>query len=280
VYACGRASRAPQISLTHATDARTEVLTYDGAPRPAKVVTPVWTSATFVYDGADQLTTRRTGTDPALASTYDGDGNTLSDGSVTWAYDLNNRVKTTTNTASGTMTWARDGEGNITARTRTGLSTTYEYDLNQAVPRLTGLTLTPATGPATTQAYRYDPLGRVATLSETTGTTGTSTSTAAHDVLGAPTDLINAAGVVTRATDWTAYGTVRTRSGHPPRRRARPAWSPTPAYRPAGRAGPTPPGTGYGNPVVVFVAKEGPYQGRVLSAVVPDARQMAQWGLP
>ncbi|WP_203656137.1 RHS repeat-associated core domain-containing protein, partial [Demequina activiva] len=35
-----------------------------------------------------------------------------------------------------------------------------------------------------------------------------------------------------------------------------------------------------GSQVVVFVAKEGPYQGRVLSAVVPDAGQMAQWGLP
>jgi hypothetical protein len=28
------------------------------------------------------------------AYSYDGDGNTLSDGSVTWAYDLNDRVKT------------------------------------------------------------------------------------------------------------------------------------------------------------------------------------------
>ena len=35
-----------------------------------------------------------------------------------------------------------------------------------------------------------------------------------------------------------------------------------------------------GRQVVVFVAKEGPYQGSVLSAVVPDAAQMAQWGLP
>jgi hypothetical protein len=34
-----------------------------------------------------------------------------------------------------------------------------------------------------------------------------------------------------------------------------------------------------GRPVVVFVAKEGPFHGRVLSAIVPDAAQMAQWGL-
>lgn len=34
-----------------------------------------------------------------------------------------------------------------------------------------------------------------------------------------------------------------------------------------------------GKHVFVFVAKEGPYQGRVLSAIVPDATQMAQWGL-
>ncbi|MGO1003638.1 hemagglutinin repeat-containing protein [Lysobacter sp. CA196] len=34
-----------------------------------------------------------------------------------------------------------------------------------------------------------------------------------------------------------------------------------------------------GKPVVVFVAKEGPYNGRVLSAIVPDKNQMAQWGI-
>jgi len=35
-----------------------------------------------------------------------------------------------------------------------------------------------------------------------------------------------------------------------------------------------------GRQVVVFAAKEGPYQGKVLSAVVADSAQMAQWGLP
>jgi hypothetical protein len=34
-----------------------------------------------------------------------------------------------------------------------------------------------------------------------------------------------------------------------------------------------------GRQVVVFVAKEGPFQGRVLSAVIPDSDQMLQWGL-
>jgi hypothetical protein len=38
-------------------------------------------------------------------------------------------------------------------------------------------------------------------------------------------------------------------------------------------------GTAGGRNVVVFVAKEGPFQGRVTSAVVPDANQMSQWGL-
>lgn len=38
-------------------------------------------------------------------------------------------------------------------------------------------------------------------------------------------------------------------------------------------------GVAGGKNVVVFVAKEGPYQGRVLSSVVPDANQMSQWGL-
>jgi RHS repeat-associated protein len=38
-------------------------------------------------------------------------------------------------------------------------------------------------------------------------------------------------------------------------------------------------GSAGGRQVVAFVAKEGPYQGRVLSAIVPDAAQIAQWGL-
>jgi hypothetical protein len=38
-------------------------------------------------------------------------------------------------------------------------------------------------------------------------------------------------------------------------------------------------GVAGGKRIVVFVAKEGPYQGKVLSAVVPDAGQVAQWGL-
>lgn len=39
-------------------------------------------------------------------------------------------------------------------------------------------------------------------------------------------------------------------------------------------------GVARGRQVVVFVAKEGPHQGHVLSALVPDAAQMLQWGLP
>ena len=34
-----------------------------------------------------------------------------------------------------------------------------------------------------------------------------------------------------------------------------------------------------GRQVVIFVAKEGQYEGRVLSAIVPDTAQIAQWGL-
>lgn len=34
-----------------------------------------------------------------------------------------------------------------------------------------------------------------------------------------------------------------------------------------------------GKTVVVFVAKEGPYQGQVMSAIVPDTAQRSQWGL-
>jgi len=39
-------------------------------------------------------------------------------------------------------------------------------------------------------------------------------------------------------------------------------------------------GSAGGREVVVFVAKEGKYQGKVLTAVVPDAIQIEKWGLP
>jgi len=39
-------------------------------------------------------------------------------------------------------------------------------------------------------------------------------------------------------------------------------------------------GSAGGREVVVFVAKEGKYQGKVLTAVVPDAIQIKKWGLP
>jgi len=39
-------------------------------------------------------------------------------------------------------------------------------------------------------------------------------------------------------------------------------------------------GSAGGREVVVFVAKEGKYQGKVLTAVVPDATQIEKWGLP
>ena len=34
-----------------------------------------------------------------------------------------------------------------------------------------------------------------------------------------------------------------------------------------------------GRAVVVFVARSGPYAGKVVSAIVPDLKQLAQWGL-
>jgi len=38
-------------------------------------------------------------------------------------------------------------------------------------------------------------------------------------------------------------------------------------------------GSAGGREVVVFVAKKGKYQGKVLTAVVPDATQIEKWGL-
>ncbi|MFF7644197.1 hypothetical protein [Streptomyces canus] len=34
-----------------------------------------------------------------------------------------------------------------------------------------------------------------------------------------------------------------------------------------------------GKVVVIFVAEEGPYQGKILSSMVPGAKKMTKWGL-
>ncbi len=196
-------------SCTGASTA-TQWWTYDldGNRTTEKNGTGTGTTTTYAYDNANQLTSRKVGTAAAVIPTYDADGNTLTDGTSTFNYDLNNRSTRTLLSNVTATTWQRDGDGNPLKKTTGTTTTSYGWDLLGAVPRL-GSTTAAATG-TTTSTYRYDPLGRASTL-----TTGTTHQSFAHDTLGAPTDHLTTAGVITRSNDWTPFGTTRTATGAP-----------------------------------------------------------------
>ena len=192
----------------------------DGNRKSEKNGLKTGTTTAYTYDTAGQLTNSKTGTAAAVASTYDADGNQLTDGTSTHTYDLNHRTKTST--TSGALTsWQRDGQGNPLTATTGATSTSYSWDLNGRVPRLATKTVG-----STVDTVRYDVLGRLATLSA-----GTSHSTLAHDQLGATTDVLNSTGVITRSTDWTPFGTPRAAIGAPT--------APTGPVSPIGYAGMT-----------------------------------------
>lgn len=186
--------------------AATQWWTYDldGNRTTEKNGTSTGTTTTYTYDDASQLAGTKVGTAVPRAHTYDADGNQLSDGTVTATYDLNNRAKTSTSGVT-TTTWQRDGEGNPLSQATGATTTQYRWDLNARVPRLAS-----TTDAVSTTSYRYDPLGRPATLSS-----GTVHETAAHDPLGAPIDLISSAGAIVRSADWTPFGTDRAAIGAP-----------------------------------------------------------------
>jgi RHS repeat-associated protein len=194
------------LSSCTGASAATQWWTYDpdGNRVTEKNGTGTGTTTTYTNNDADQLTSRKVGTATAVPLSYDPDGNALTDGTLTWTYDLNNR---TTSSKIGTTTtgWQRDGEGNLVKQTTGSTVTNYGWDLNNTVPRLA----TSTTG-TTTTSYRYDPAGRPASLTQ-----GTVTETIAHDPLGSVTDLITSTGSIARSYDYTPFGIARTAIGAP-----------------------------------------------------------------
>ena len=192
-------------SCTSATTA-TQWWTYDvnGNRATEKNGTGTGTTTTYIYDNADQLSSRKVGTATAIPLTYDADGNVLTDGSTTWTYDLRNRT-TSSKVGTTTTSWQRDGDGNLTQQAAGATSTSYLWDINHTIPQLAS-----TTSGTTTTSYRYDPAARPFSL-----TSATTTETIGHDLLGAPTDLLSSTGATVRSNDYTPFGTPRTAIGGP-----------------------------------------------------------------
>ncbi|WP_380168902.1 DUF6531 domain-containing protein [Jannaschia sp. R86511] len=193
--------------------AATQWWTYDrnGNRLTEKNGTGTGATTTYTYDTADRLTSRRTGTAAAVTATYDANGNQLTDGTTTNTYGLDNRLRTTRVGTGTTTTLLRNGDG-LPTRSTTGTAVTnWDWDLNHEIP-----TLATATLGTTTSSYWHDHTGRALTTRDTT-TTGIVTTdlTLAHDAIGSVTDLINTTGTITRAFDYTPYGTPRAAVGAP-----------------------------------------------------------------
>ncbi|MGL5857281.1 MAG: DUF6531 domain-containing protein, partial [Angustibacter sp.] len=161
----------------------------DGNRTAQKDGTGTGTTTTYGYNPAGQPTTKKVGSAAATTYTVDADGNITTDGSTTFAYNLEGRIKTST-TGTTTWAWIHDGDGNLVrqaSNASTG-TTGYGYDWDTAtnhngslqtgdIPQLA--TSTTTTRPTTTTSntvtntYTHDPAGRAATLTQNATTHST-----------------------------------------------------------------------------------------------------------
>jgi RHS repeat-associated protein/uncharacterized repeat protein (TIGR01451 family) len=84
-------------------------------------------SRTSTVDGVDSTTDAYDANDRPRADTFDQNGNTLSSGGSTYAYDSENRL---TSANGGAVTFLYDGDGNRVAKTAGGVTTRYLVDTN------------------------------------------------------------------------------------------------------------------------------------------------------
>jgi RHS repeat-associated protein len=185
--------------------ASTQWWTYDldGNRLTEKNGTGTGTTTTFTYDNADQIKTKKVGSGSTINYTVDADGNVTSDGTLTWAYDLNNAVKSSIS-AGTTTTYTLDGDGNRTQATAGATSTSYDWDINKTLPTLDTIVGT------TTDQYHYDPAGQALSVNQA-GAVGWF----AHDWLGSTSDVTTPTGALGRSFDYTPNGASRTAIGAP-----------------------------------------------------------------
>jgi RHS repeat-associated protein len=152
----------------------------------------------FTYDADDRLNT----------DTYDANGNTLTSGGKTFAYDFENRLKSMNN---GAVTILYDADGNRVAKTVNGATTRYLVDtLNptgyaQVVEEVTGTTAS--------RTYTYG-LQRISQSQQINS--AWTPSFYGYDGGGTARLLTDSTGTVTDTYDYDAYGNTVNTTGSTP----------------------------------------------------------------
>ncbi|MFW6695845.1 DUF6531 domain-containing protein [Streptomyces sp. MAR4 CNX-425] len=169
--------------------------TYDKVGNRTGHTTTAGATSTYSYDSADQLTQKTTGTN-STAYEYDADGNRTKAGSVTYAYDAENRL--TKAVGDRTKEYTYDSDGN---RREVGGSIR-AWDINNPIPLLAG-TYDPGANNLTRE-YRYNPSGQV----EAMHNAFTDRSYYYHrDLIGSVTNVTSAAdGTTLESYSYDAFG--------------------------------------------------------------------------
>jgi RHS repeat-associated protein len=84
----------------------------------------------YQVSGTNQLDYSVTDTNPPVQYGYDANGNTISDGSKTFAYDRHNRLVSITQGTETLAEYAYDFQGRRVKKTVGGMATSYVYDAN------------------------------------------------------------------------------------------------------------------------------------------------------
>ena len=155
-------------------------------------------TGSFTYDADDRLNTE----------TYDANGNTLSSGGKTFAYDFENRLKSL-NTVAVTIQY--DADGNRVAKTVNGVTTRYLVDdLN---PTGYAQVVEEVTAGAVTRQYTYG-LQRISQTQQIAN--AWTPAFYGYDGAGTVRLLTDATGTVTDTYDYDAWGNAVNKTGSTP----------------------------------------------------------------
>jgi RHS repeat-associated protein len=160
---------------------------------------PGTSTGSFTYDANDRLSTE----------TYDANGNTLSTGGRTFAFDFENRIKSAN---GGAVTIIYDGDGNRVAKTVGGVTTRYLLDdLN---PTHYSQVVEELVNGSVQRTYTY---GRRHRISQNQFINGTWTASFyGYDGFGSVRTLTDSTGTITDTYDYDAWGNAVNTTGSTP----------------------------------------------------------------
>jgi RHS repeat-associated protein len=197
-------------NLAARTDAlgRTTSYTYDSLghkltttePLPNSNTSAAAATTTYTYDDFGNVTQTSAPLSRVTSSTYDGNGNKISDtdargNTTTYQYDALNRLTLTTYPDTTTASKTYDFRGNLVTETdQAGHVTKHVYDL---AGRETSVTHAYGTSNATTTSYTYDNAGRKLTETDALG----HTTTYSYDSAGNLASVSGVGGSFTYAYD-------------------------------------------------------------------------------